>query len=344
MLNDFYYSNLSSQEQFAYNTIRAALLNSDSECTLRDLDLTSVKKAWKAVVLENPDVISYPGLFCVPSQRGNITTFHLEYSQVDQSKYEQKLNILLQKINEKLTVSASDYLVCKTIFDTLATSITYQDKVLNEFLRLSRENSFQMISFMERNSNAFTPYGIVVNSKGVCQGLSKLYKILCNRFGVECACVEAKTKNCGENDEANHMLNAVEINGARAFVDVTNGLIHKDVPVVRYDFFLCSSRIIKKEFIILNEFGCNDENINYFAKNGLRFKTVDDLRRYLSAYTSSSMNSEIRIHYDGKQINDDELQELCLYIIDSHCESGKQVKVIVKNGFCTGKIIDEVED
>lgn len=345
MLNNFYYDNLNSQEQYAYNVIRSSLLSSASECVLRSIELASVKKAWKAVVLENPEIISYPGLFCVPSQRADVVTLRLEYYPVDQDKFNRLLEALLRKINETLASSASDYFVCKAIFDILATTITYKEKVLNEYFRLSRENSSQMISFLERNNSAFTPYGVVVDSKGVCQGISKLYKILCNRFGIECACVEAKTKNSGKNDEANHMLNAVEVNGVKAFVDVTNGLINKDVPVVRYDFFLCPARIIRKEFIVPIEFeDVQDESVNYYVRNGLRFKTVEELRRYLSAYTLSSTNAEIRVQYDGKLLTDNELQDLFLYITNSHCESGKYVRVIGKNGFCTGKIFDEVED
>ncbi len=345
MLNNFYYDNLNSQEQYAYNIIRSSLLGSAPECVIRDIEPNSVNKAWKAVVLENPEIIYYPGLFCVPYQRGNAITIRLEYYPVDQDKFNRLLDSLLEKINRTLSNSASDYAVCKTIYDILATTITYKYNVLNEYFKLSRENSSQMISFMEKNSSAFTPYGAVVEAKGVCQGISKLYKILCNRFGVECACVEAKSKNSDNNDGVNHMLNAVEINGAKVFVDVSGGLVKKDIPVVNYDFFLCPARIIKKEYSIPEEFEeCRDESVNYYVRNGLRFTRVEDLRRYLSAYTISSGNGEIRIHYDGKLLTDNELQDLFLYITNSHCEEGKYVRVIARNGFCTGKIFDDPED
>lgn len=345
MLNNFYYSKLNNNEQVAYETIRSALISVAPDCVLYDVNPQSIKKVWKAVVLENPDIIYYPGLFCQPEVQGNSTAIRFEYFDADISLYNEKLDVLLSNIDKKLSPSASDYKVCKTIFDELASTVHYKRDVMDKFLRLKRENNSQLATFLTNHYSVFTPYGVVVNSEGVCQGISRLYKILCNRFGIECACVEAQTKNTQTGDEADHMLNVVEVNGSKVFVDATKGLMHKDVPVVRYDFFMCPSRIVAKELTIVDgPEDCDDDTINFYVRNGLRFKTINGLRRYLCAYVSSFENSEIKVQYDGENMSDSDLQTLCLNIMEAHCEEGKQIKLIVENGFCTGKIFDNAED
>ena len=344
MLNNFYYAKLNSGEQSAYRSVSTALSAAASQCVLYDIDQTSVERVWLAVVLENPEIIYYPGLSCRPSLHNGKATLRFEYYNVDQSLYEYKLNILLQKINKKLTQSSSGYTVCKTIFDVLCATVKYRGDVLDKYFSMKRQNSSELVGFLNENHAAFTPYGVVVNGKGVCQGIAKLFKILCNSFGIECACVQAFSRRA-RGDEPDHMLNAVEIDGKRYYVDATRGLMHESVPVVRYDFFMCSAETLAREFETLNgPEDCTDDSINYYARKGVQFSSVNAMRKYLCAYVSSFENGEIKLRYDGKDMSDAQLQAFCLEVMEGHCESGKQVVLIAENGFCTGKIFDEAED
>lgn len=346
MLTEYYFNNLSAPEQSAYNIIRIALTNSESGCTVTGISSgESAKDIWRSVVFDHPEIINYPGLFCQPlGTTSGEFRFTFQYSEIDRYAYEEKLNRLINKINNKMSASASDYVACKIIFDELASFIEYEDNVLEEYLRLEQENSSETINFMREHSTSFSPYGVLMNSKGVCQGIAKLFKIICDRFGVQCACVEAKTLNCSADSANNHMLNVVEINGERAFVDITNCLKIKNLPIIKYDFFLMTQRIINKTFTIAGEFQCTNETLNYFVKNKLRFTSINDLRAYLSSYTYKSTNGEVRCHYDGSKLDDKELEDLFFYIINSHCREGHFMPYAsVKNGFCTGLIKSDSE-
>ena len=352
MLTEYYFNNLSLQEQRAYNTIRVALTNSDAGCNVVGISSAeSAKNVWRSVVFDHPEIINYPGLFCQPIGTTNGEfRFIFQYSEIDRYAYEEKLNRLINKINSKMPVNASDYVACKIIFDELASFIEYENNTLTAYLELDQkiklENSSETekIDFMRKHSTSFSPYGILMNAKGVCQGIAKLFKILCDKFGIQCACVEAKTLNCSADSANNHMLNVVEINGERTFVDVTNSLKIKNLPVIKYDFFLMSQRIINKTFTIVGEFRCHNETLNYFVKNRLRFTSINDLRSYLSSYTYRTTNGEVRCHYDGSKLNDKELEYLFFYIINSHCREGHYMPYAsVKNGFCTGLIKSDSE-
>lgn len=348
MLNNYYYDILSSQEQYAYTVIKNALLNNEQKCTVtnRHYSNKDITETWSAVVLDHPEFIHYPGLFCVPSVSENTITIRLEYSDVDYALFQTRLDRMTDEIEHQLPSNASDYLVCKKIYDKLASIVKYDSQVLDDYLRLASSNpsGHDLAAFMTERSAAFTPYGILVNSQGVCQGIAKLYKILCDKFGVQCACVEAKTN---DSYEYPHMLNVVEISGKRAFVDVTNGLKTgvKGLPLVRYDYFLASTRVYLKAYRVDRDFECNDETLNYYHKNKVWFNSFDDMRRYLCSYTIASTKGEIRCYYDGNALDDEQLGERFSEILTSHCQDGFRLKgYYVKNGFCVGLITNDMED
>ena len=339
MLREYYFEQLDFAERQDYYTILNALQSKTSQIRLSNFDGDSVNKIWKAVVLDHPEIISYAGLV-LGTFNGDLI---FNYSETDEMLFEEKLNKLLDSINRKLKDTSSEYIICKTIYDTLAKKIKYNYKVLGQFYQLRRENCSQerMAEFLIENTCFFTPYGALVNGKAVCQGIAKLFKIICERFGIECACIQGKSvdnKDCSEDD---HMLNVVEINGERAIVDLTNGLIEKNLPVVKYNYFLCSARVIKREYLVDAQWDCcNNENLSYFARKSLRFTTKESLRQYLTTFTSYETNSEIRIFYDGKKWSDKKLDDFCSSIISDHCAEGRQIEYkAVRKGFYTTKII-----
>ena len=169
MLAEYYFTNLTISEQSAYNEIRLALNNSIAECVVSGIDNgESAIRVWKAVVLDHPEIINYPGLFCQPIGGENgCFRFNFQYSEIDRNAYEKKLNKLINKIDKQMPANASDYIACKMIFDELASFIEYEDKVLEEYLKLEQENSSETIDFMREHSTSFSPYGILINSKGV---------------------------------------------------------------------------------------------------------------------------------------------------------------------------------
>ncbi len=345
MLNDYYYTLLDVREKDAYRTLRAALLRRASICNLErtGLDGDAVRRVWHAVVLDNPDIIHYPALFCEPCFTERI--LRLEYSTIDTERYRAAMDRLCDTISRKLPYNASDYLVCKTVFDVLAARITYDYAVLNEYNRLTERgcSQEQMVAFLEERSAAFTPYGILINRKGVCQGIAKLYMILCERFGVQCACVEAT-----DHGGTEHMLNVVEVGGVRAYVDLTAGLPGRipDSTAVFYDSFLVSSRLYSRSHTLKREFDCVDETVSYYAKNGLHFRSFERMRRYLSAYTFRSTGGVVRCFYDGTDKSDKELKEAMDYILSKHAESSRRLFIShAEHGFCIGIITnDNTED
>ena len=60
-----------------------------------------------------------------------------------------------------------------------------------------------------------TAYGVFMKKKAVCAGYARAYKLLCDRLGVTCICVE------GQVNGENHMVNYVRIGKKWYYVDPT---------------------------------------------------------------------------------------------------------------------------
>lgn len=340
MLTNYYYQKLNNDCRNAYELILSALLNRDRECVLM-VQPEAALEAWKAVVFDNPQIIYYPGLFSNPIQINGKVKFIFQYSQVDEQAFNIRLEEALHTIDSKLPWNATTYFKLKTIFDYIASVVKYEQKVLNEYLQMEAPSDATILNFMERNSVSFSPYGVLMNHRGVCQGISKLFKIFCDRFGLECAVLEAKTKDLSGNTECNHMMNVVEVDGIRAFVDVTNCLVMPEVPFVRYDSFLMSERVMNKSFFIPEDFQCVDENVNYYTRNGLRFTALSGFRQFLASYTLRKNEGKIQCHYDGENLTDEQLEDIFFELNNSHAEEGKQMQYAsIKNGFCSGLLTD----
>lgn len=355
MLANFYFNQLVGQETVAYQSLLDSIRNEDRTCsTILLTDQNSCERVFRAVVYDHPEFVNFPGLFMIAelNPNNNTTLFHLKYSGVNLDDYLIKLDLIRNRINNILQQSPvfpSQYFVCKTILDVLAPIITYDYDVLNEYMEEVSNNRSdeELMPFLREKSIAFTPYGIVVNSKGVCNGIAKLFKILCDSFGIECACVEGKSN---DDNKVDHLFNVVEIDGQRAYVDITSSLVDKNFPLIRYDFFLIPQFILDKSFLLTRDhfnidFNCDKWGIDYFSKNKLWFESINDLRKYLAQYIYSKTKGEVRCYYNGSNFNDEKLEDLLSYILSEHCAMGYYLKgYVVKNGFCNAIIVNDSKE
>jgi len=88
---------------------------------------------------------------------------------------------------------------------------------------------------------SYTPYGVLVNKRAVCQGYALTYKLLMDKLGVECYMVISESMN--------HAWNIVKIDGEYYHVDVTwdaGTLIYLDAMVDHY-YMLLSDECIESE-------------------------------------------------------------------------------------------------
>lgn len=305
MLNKFYYDHLTPEAKYIYKDIRDSLIQRDASLKTRNLPKGASFHVMRAVVLERPDIY-YFNAFTFPAQVAQgYQTIPFEYFEADDRLWKNALDELCKKIDNKLSDSSSDYDTCKTIYDELADSISYDMKVYSEYCQIKEENK-NLSKFIQEHGEAFSPYGVLINKKGVCQGISKLFKILCDKLNLQCACVEVIDKET----HSPHMLNIVEIDGKCAFVDVTNGLKTKQFPAINYTLFLRSKRYMEQIYKFSDEFeDSENEDLSFYAQNKTIFSNMTDLRRYLCSYRIHNGDPVVRIQYNQENPIDNQLNK-----------------------------------
>lgn len=348
-----YYLRLATDEQrAAYDAIKRALEQKAPYANVRCE--TGYDKVYEAVLLDNPlCCLSHPWMQCNYDGR----SYSLQYIQIQEAEFFAKLDELENHIREVCANSGvtGAYDTYKTIYDVLSDRIEYASGVYEDYERLmSRNPSHAELSrFLQRNGNAFSPYGALVGKKAVCNGIAKLFQIVCDRFGLPCACVQASSTRyykrppdeLPDNEQCDHLLNVIEIDGQQAFADLTNGLVSKDQPFTAYDLFAVNYNVLKKSYLLrasdLLTFTCNGVDNMYFTKNKLVFPTLGAFRRYLRNYISKFRRGEIRAYYSGGKISDNDLADIFEDIVISHCPPTKEISgVRCSNGFASTAIID----
>lgn len=151
-------------------------------------------------------------------------------------------------------------------------------------------------------------------------GIAAAYKLLLDTYRIEAACV------AGEYEGYPHMLNVLEINSERVYVDVSRGLIEKALPMIRYDYYFVDEERIRKYFTPEEDFGCACKTMNYFFKNNLIFKDAVALRKYLSSFSYSNIKGDLRFFYKGSALDDEGLEKIIDEVVASRC--GTEYKIV----------------
>lgn len=342
MLDNFYRSRLSGAEADAYDRIFSALRYRQTSISLRGADGERAQELVSYVSYDHPELLYFDGLKIEVNEGERI--LRVEFNSFDERLFRERLGALTEKIARGLKEDADEYTRCKAIYDELASFIVYSDS-FDEYcsIRLAmgrndRDAPRRLETFLQTHAEDFSPFGALVRKKAVCQGVSRLFMLLARAFGIQCTVAAARR----ERDVSDtHMMNVVEIGGKRAFLDVTNGLRSSGaLPVIKYHLFLMPQRIVEKFYSVGVDFGCTDEDLNFYKRNGLWFDDAEVLRRYLAAYTQRSLNRELHVYFDGTDPDEGHIRDLCMEVANDHCPAGEHVEAAALRGFFFGRIVD----
>lgn len=115
---------------------------------------------------------------------------------------------------------------------------------------------------------------------GVCEGIAKTVKVLCDALGIWCVIAL-----CGNNPEKGikyrHMWNVVHIGGSYYHLDVTfDNSLGKD-GTIRYDYFNVNDSAVFKDHepLIYPLPACTDGNGSYYKEKKLSWTKYEEVRK-----------------------------------------------------------------
>lgn len=148
---------------------------------------------------------------------------------------------------------------------------------------------------------------------GVCEGIAKSVKILCDALGVWCVIAI-----CGNNPEKGikyrHTWNIVRINGQYYHLDATFdntlGRNEDDSVSIRYDYFNLDDKNIFRDHepLIAPAPACPDGSHSYYREKKLSFTKIEDV--YKRALQAARKGREFTFHWRGSYLTREVLADL----------------------------------
>ncbi len=261
----YYRSTLSHKGKVAYDRIRSALFCYAKKVTVSNISNKELGDIFQKLVHDNPCLFYVEQLFYRQSYFSSTIDVTPKY-RFDINKTDATLCAIINS--------------CKAILNG-SYNLSSLDKELiihNYFCK----NIFYDNKFAD---SSYECVGPLLFGKGVCEGISKATKLLCDIAGLKCIVLhgESTQEQLSAFSKNNlHTWNIVAIGDKFYHLDVTFDLTIMHRNVIRYDYFNLSQEEIELDHKITtkNLPSCQISG-NYYVQNSLYMHTTHDFENYL---------------------------------------------------------------
>ena len=264
----YYYSVLPEGDKKIYRSLYKGIEKLEQEFTFsRSLKHKfSLGQILYFVGLDNPHIF-YADFNCCNYQQslfseGLRVTYW--YSPEDIALLKKKVQIVLGKMMSQ--ISGKDaYEKELSVHDLLVHNIVYDNTAADHLSRYSqRANSIM---------------GVLFYKTAICEGISKIVKLLLNLCDVKCVVAYGKA----DQEDIGHTWNIVKIDNIPYHLDVTWDINSSLPSFTSYSYFnLTGGEILLDHSFSIRYPACTRSTHNYFVRNGLTVSCKQDLVRVLS--------------------------------------------------------------
>ena len=161
---------------------------------------------------------------------------------------------------------------------------------------------------------------------GVCEGIAKTVKILCDNLGIWCI-IAISEANPEKKIKYRHAWNIVRIDGKYYHLDATFDNSLGEAEAIRYDYFnLDDSKIFKDhEPVIWKVPACADGDHFYYKEKKISFAKIEEVKK--RALQAAKKGKPFIFHWRGGYLTRDTLKELLDALDEAAKEKGKYLKV-----------------
>ena len=336
MIKYFHRDRLNENHKILYQDLVSAIKNKENSFTFYFCSQEEAHLIVESVLYDHPELFYCVLNFVVYQVLDSNVTITLNYMDVDMELFNSELNKIISVLDEKLVDVVDEFEKVKIIFDYLVRLIDDDTAAGNAFTRINLNDERSTLDFINNHGNAINAYGVIINKKGICMGLSLAFKLIADHYQIECTCCPGD--GFSDNDKSktfNHLLNVIEIDGKRAYLDLLNSRV-KGLEMIAYDYFLVNEDLISEFFIPKIDMGCNTLELSFYYKNNLIFNDLQALRHYIESYIFESNNGEIRFLYLNDKVDDKYLTRLISDLLARRIRGYRisNYSVINKKGNC----------
>ena len=263
-VDDYYYSQLSSSEQVAYQAMFDCVTTLVTKWNCGSFSQETLKKSYDCLLLDHPELFWTNSFTYVTSYVNNSISGHyveFEYtmtrSEIEQANLE--LQQALIEIMQSVGTIEPTYETIRKVYVWMVENCQYDKTNMDQSL-----------------------YSVLVNRSGVCASFSKAFEFILQCLGIPCVAVNGKLKQGSGllgSSNLGHEWNLVKINGSWTFIDITSAVsLYESTGALNYDYFCCTTAFLEKTHTLdtgLEIPQCTDESLNIFKHYGLEQENYD---------------------------------------------------------------------
>ena len=281
-MNEYHYLKLDHKEKVYYKKILDAVIGGDS--SVRPIPFIGSEQIAKIATAVNYD---HPELFYVDFRHLNFlgtpmgVVYQINYTV--RSAIRSTINKQVEKkISEILEAAAQrnlqgEYEKCRWVHNYLVRNTKYNYEALR------RPDDYP---------DSFSAKGAIIDGLAVCEGISKAFKLLCDRLGVDAMIAFGTSSQDNFGMDIPHAWNIVKFNNEYTHVDVTWDIgMSETSKFTRYDYFCVSDRwmMLDHEYSSFPE--CRTDDYSYFSKRNRIFIKGKDLQVYLDTEIKKGLST-----------------------------------------------------
>ena len=171
--------------------------------------------------------------------------------------------------------------------------------------------------------------GPLTNGVGVCEGIAKTVKLLCDAVGLPCV-IAISDRDRANGEKYLHAWNIITLNGKRYHLDATFDNTLSKNGVRRYDYYnLDDKRIFRDHRALLYPAPpCTDADGFFYRTEKLSFTKPEDVEKRIDQSIRKKRDTYV-FHWRGGYLTREALSDLCQRIEHAAAKREKGVEIFV---------------
>lgn len=303
----YYYSQLDKQQQRIYQVMKIGLESLSPSFDVQRVDGKELSDIFNKLKLDCPEIFYAPTFRYSYYEDSTLVKIKPEYL-FDKNKIKEHQLAMRARVDKlaRVVMDKSDWEKEQYIHDFICENVTYD--------KLKKQYSHEILG----------PLGQGV---GVCEGIAKSVKILCDQLSIPCIVVISEN-NPDKNIKYRHAWNVIRINGVWYHLDATfdNTLGKKEV---RYDYFNLDDKSIFKdhEALIYKAPGCNEDSHFYYKEKKLSFTKLEDVAK--RCQQAIKKGKVLTFHWRGGYLTKAVMEELLQIIAGAAKEKNRHSQISI---------------
>lgn len=298
-MEPYYYSHMNKQQQAVYHAMKTGIQSLAPSFPCPRMEGKELTDVFLKLRLDCPEIFFVSG-------------FHFRYYP-DSANVELSPEYLFDKNKIKDHQKAMKARVEKLVRPAVTMAELEKEQYVHDFI-------CQNVRYDKlKKSYSHEILGPLGQGVGVCEGIAKTVKILCDQLGIWCIVVISEA-NLEKNIKYRHAWNIVKIGGAYYHLDATfdNTLSH--MGPVRYDYFnLDDGKVFRDhEPVIWKVPDCTVSDGFYYRVKKLSFTKMEEVEK--RALQAAKKGKELIFHWRGGALN----RETAAQMLKAFKEAGEK--------------------